>query len=66
MDNETNEFTISNKIIERIIMYISDIFEKIIESDNSPFIIIRKDFNIDSKIYFFFFILIGINYVLNF
>ncbi len=39
MDNETTKGKIPSNSIERIVIYVTDIIEKIIQSENSPFMI---------------------------
>ncbi len=42
MDNETTKCMMPSNSIERIVIFISDIFEKIMFSDEPPFIIKSK------------------------
>jgi hypothetical protein len=42
MDNETTRCKMPSNSIERIVIFITDIFEKILISDDPPFIIKNK------------------------
>lgn len=43
MDNETPKYQISSKTIERIVIFVSDIIEKIIASENASFLVRSKN-----------------------